>query len=357
MINFFKDWYCRKFSDPEAIVLVLVIFFTLIMFSLVGRILSPLITSIIVAYLLDDTVAWLTRHKLPRTVSVVLTCIFFVGILYTSLFLLFPLLWEQLSHLFEEIPKINAVLNDLVTQFNQRYPDIISVDQMKQLIVSFKSELGTFGHAILTYSISSVTSVISVFVYMYLVPIMVFFLLLDKLEIINWFSKFIPERRRLISQIWYEVDAQIGKYIRAKLIEIIIVTITMMIVFSLFGLKYAFLLAVLSGLSVLIPYVGVVSVTIPIFFVALLQWGFVSLLGYFTLTYLILMFLDGEVLAMLLFSDAVKLHPIAVIVSILFFGSLWGVWGVFFAIPLATVVKAIINAFVSLNPGDVRITK
>lgn len=352
MLNFFKDWYDRKLSDPEAIVLIFVILSTFLMFWLVGGILSPLFTGIIIAYLLDDTVSWLMRRKLPRTLSVIVTCIFFVGILYTGLFLLFPLLWEQLSHLFEEIPKMNAVLNDLLIQFNQRYPDIISVEQMKQFILSFKSELGSFAHLMLTYSLTSVTSVISVFIYLYLVPIMVFFLLMDKQEIIHWFSRFIPERRRLISQVWQEVDAQIGKYIRAKLIEIVIVTATMMIVFSLFGLKYAFLLAVLSGLSVLIPYVGVVSVTIPIFFVALLQWGFVSLLGYFMLTYLVLMFLDGEVLAMLLFSDAVKLHPIAVIVSILFFGSLWGVWGVFFAIPLATLVKAIINAFGSLAPQE-----
>ncbi|MCB1828334.1 MAG: AI-2E family transporter, partial [Coxiellaceae bacterium] len=58
---------------------------------------------------------------------------------------------------------------------------------------------------------------------------------------------------------------------------------------------------------------------------------------------------DGNVLAPLLFSEAVKLHPVAVIVAILVFGAIWGFWGVFFAIPLATIVKAILNAWPTVS--------
>ncbi len=345
-----KDWFKRQFSDPEAIGLVLVILTTFILFKLVGGILSPLIISIVVAYLLDDIVEWLNRHKCPHTLSVIITCVCFVGILYSAIFLLLPLLWEQLSHLFNEIPRIITVTNDLLTQLNQRFPDLVPIDYIKQSILSFKSELGMFGHVIVSYSLSSLTSIISIIVYLFLVPIMVFFLLKDSTLIIQWFSQFIPKRRRLIQQVWTEVDDQIGKYIRAKVIEIFIVAFACTLTFVLFGLKYAILLGVISGLSVLIPYVGVIVVTVPVFVVAFLQWGFAAQFGYLMLVFLLIMVLDGHVLATLLFSEAVKLHPIAVIVSILFFGSLWGFWGVFFAIPLATLVKAIINAFSSLSP-------
>ena len=61
------------------------------------------------------------------------------------------------------------------------------------------------------------------------------------------------------------------------------------------------------------------------------------------ISYLFLQFLDGNVLVPVLFSDAVNLHPIAIIVAILVFGGLWGFWGVFFAIPFATLIKALIN--------------
>ena len=61
--------------------------------------------------------------------------------------------------------------------------------------------------------------------------------------------------------------------------------------------------------------------------------------------YIVIQMLDGNVLVPLLFSEAVNLHPVAIIVAVLFFGGIWGLWGVFFAIPLATLIKAVINAW------------
>jgi putative permease len=62
--------------------------------------------------------------------------------------------------------------------------------------------------------------------------------------------------------------------------------------------------------------------------------------------------LDGNVLVPLMFSEAVNLHPVAIIVAILVFGGLWGFWGVFFAIPLATLVQAVLNAWPRNVPGS-----
>jgi putative permease len=106
------------------------------------------------------------------------------------------------------------------------------------------------------------------------------------------------------------------------------------------------LLAVLMGVQVIIPYIGATLVTFPVLGVAYFQWG---LSGddfmYLVIAYSIIQALDGVVLVPVLFSEAVNLHAIAIIVAILFFGGLWGFWGVFFAIPLATVVKAVLTAW------------
>src|SRR5690606_29576912 len=117
------------------------------------------------------------------------------------------------------------------------------------------------------------------------------------------------------------------------------------ITFSLFGLNYATLLSFLVGLSVIIPYVGAVIVTIPIAIIAYFQWGISSEWSYLMLTYLIIQALDANVLVPLLFSEVVGLHPVAIIIAVLFFGGIWGVGGVFFAIPLATLVQAILKAW------------
>ena len=138
------------------------------------------------------------------------------------------------------------------------------------------------------------------------------------------------------------MDRQIGNYIRGKIIQISIVAVANSLVFLYFELDYAILLAVIIGISVIIPYIGAVIVTFPLILVGYLQWGFSSTLTYMLASYFIVQALDGNLLVPILFSNAVNLHPVAIIVAILFFGSIWGMWGVFFAIPLATLVRTVL---------------
>ncbi|MFA0500414.1 AI-2E family transporter, partial [Vibrio sp. 10N.222.46.A1] len=112
-------------------------------------------------------------------------------------------------------------------------------------------------------------------------------------------------------------------------------------------LRYSALLAVAVGFSVLIPYIGAAAVTVPVAIVGLFQWGLEPQFYWLLLAYGIIQALDGNVLVPVLFSEAVNLHPVAIIVAVLVFGGLWGFWGVFFAIPLATLVKAVWNALPS----------
>ncbi len=105
------------------------------------------------------------------------------------------------------------------------------------------------------------------------------------------------------------------------------------------------LLALMVGLSVIVPYIGAVVVTVPVALVAFFQWGWSSEFLWLLGVYLIVQGLDGNVLVPLLFSEVVDLHPIAIITAVLVFGGLWGFWGVFFAIPLATVVQSILKAW------------
>ena len=90
---------------------------------------------------------------------------------------------------------------------------------------------------------------------------------------------------------------------------------------------------------------GAAVVTIPIAFVAYFQWGFGAEFAYVMIAYVVIQFLDGNILVPLLFSEVVNLHPVAIIAAVLVFGGIWGIWGVFFAIPLATLINAVIKAW------------
>jgi putative permease len=152
-----------------------------------------------------------------------------------------------------------------------------------------------------------------------------------------------------VATVWDEVNGKIAGYVRGKFMEILIIWIITYISFLFIGIDYALLLSFVVGISVLIPYVGAALVTIPVAMVAYFQWGYSSEMMYALIVYGIIQFLDGNLLVPLLFSEMVNIHPAAIIGAVLIFGGLWGVWGVFFAIPLATVIHAVINAWPRLN--------
>jgi len=141
------------------------------------------------------------------------------------------------------------------------------------------------------------------------------------------------------------MDDQIANYIRGKVLEIIIVGSVTFVTFSFFNLPYTALLSVLVGLSVLVPFIGAAIATLPVAAVAGFHFGLTESFAYVIIAYGIIQALDGNVLVPILFSEAVNLHPVSIILAVLFFGGIWGFWGIFFAIPLATLLKAIVTSW------------
>jgi len=234
------------------------------------------------------------------------------------------------------------------------YPKLVSENKVQQIMFAVQKELLSYGQSVLSLSAASVVGLVSALVYLFLVPMMVFFFLKDKATLISWFLQFMPKDRNLSVRVWKEVDIQLGNYVRGKLSEVLILWFVSYITFTTMDLNYAMLLAVLMGVQVIIPYIGATLVTFPVLGVAYFEWGLTGdEFMYIIIAYSIIQALDGVVLVPVLFSEAVNLHAIAIIVAILFFGGLWGFWGVFFAIPLATVVKAVLTAWPKVGDNNI----
>jgi len=206
-------------------------------------------------------------------------------------------------------------------------------------------EISQLGQRALTLSLTSLGNVMSLIIYLVLVPILVFFMLKDREALVGFTLSLLPQKRTLLTRIWHEMDRQIANYIRGKSIEIVIVGTVAYITFAFFGLPYTALLAVLVGFSVLVPYIGAAVATIPVAAVAGFHFGISEQFVYVLVAYGVLQALDGNVLAPVLFSETNNIHPVSIIVAVLFFGGIWGFWGVFFAIPLATLLKALVYAW------------
>jgi putative permease len=258
---------------------------------------------------------------------------------------LIPLLSQQLTQLFGEVPRMIAAGQDYLLQLPELYPALFTAEQINQIIRSVRGEVALFGQSVLSFSVANVVNVFAFAVYAVLVPLMVFFALKDKHKLLDWTANFLPKRRELSWKVWQEVDQKIANYIRGKFIEIAVVWAATFVVFLVMDLNFSLLLSFLVGISVIIPFVGAVAVTVPVALIAFFQWGIDPQLWYLLIAYAIVQILDGNVLVPLLFSEVVNLHPIAIIVAVLFFGGLWGVWGVFFAIPLATLIQAVLNSW------------
>ncbi|HHJ35054.1 MAG TPA: AI-2E family transporter [Gammaproteobacteria bacterium] len=352
MINVIKGWFEKHFSDPQAIILVSIIVLGTILVLYWGTVLTPVLAGIIIAYVLEGLVKRFCTLGMPRFVSFLLSYTLFITALALILFGLVPLVISQVSQLVVDFPRILNKIQQLILTIPEKYP-LFADQEIEKMLGSFSSELVNVGQKLVSVSLSSAVDVFTVLVYLVVVPLLVFFLLKDKTIILQWFRRFLPEDRGLAYSVWKEVDAKMGNYIRGKLLEVVIVGVATFIPLKVMGMNYAATMSLLVGLSVIIPYVGAVAVTIPVAMIAWFQWGASSDFAYLMVAYLVVQFMDGNILVPLLFSEVVNMHPAAIIIAVLFFGGLWGVWGVFFAIPLATLVQAVINSWPSIQAGPV----
>ncbi len=346
-------WYRKYFSDPEGIILAVLLLLGFAVIIFLGDMLAPVLASVIIAYMLDGLVAWLVRHNVGRSTAVLLVFIPFVVISLFMILGLFPLLVGQITQLVQELPTMISSGQARLHRLPELYPQLINDAQVNDLMATIRRSVTDLGQNVVSLSLASLTGFFTMVVYIILVPVLVFFFLKDKDKIISWAAEYLPRERALAAQVSVEMNQQIANYIRGKMTEIIVVGVVSYIVFAVMGLHYAMLLGALVGLSVVIPYIGAAAVTLPVAIIAYFQWGLEAQFAYLMIAYGIIQALDGNLLVPWLFSEAVNLHPVAIIIAVLVFGGFWGVWGVFFAIPLATLVKAVLNAWPRRDDDDV----
>lgn len=345
MIEMLRNWYNRRFSDPQTMGLFAILFVGFVVVYFFSDLIAPLLIAIVLAYLLEWPIRFLTEKcKFPHSVALFLVLGGFFAVIFLMVVFLIPTLWTQTLSLIQDSPKMVNQLQAWLLTLPEHYPSVIDYAMLDSILNTVRDRILGYGESAVKLSISSLMNLVTLGIYTFLVPLMVFFLLKDKTELLSAVSKLLPRNRMLASKVWTEMQTQIANYIRGKLLEILIVALASYIIFCLFGLHYPLLLSVFVGISVLVPYIGAVLVTIPVALVALLQFGPTSTFGYLMAAYVISQLLDGNLVVPFLFSEAVNLHPLTIIVAVLIFGGLWGFWGVFFAIPLATLVKAVWTA-------------
>ena len=306
--------------------------------------------------------------------SSVITMTLFVGVSVGILVFVVPKVMQQGNQFYLNLQKISTEtvnsdngddfdsnmasrISEFVATMPEPIPSMVTEDEIKNMVVSARSVvIANTTNIIKNQVMPSVVNTLSWLMYMVIVPIFVFLMLANKPLLQKRIRTYIlPNNQALIHEFWPQINAQIEGYIRGKLLHITIIAIVNSLAFMVLGLNYALLLGVGVGLSVVIPYVGAVIITVPVLLVSVFQFGMSTSLVWVFAVYIIIQILDSNVLTPLLFSKAMNLDAFSILSAILIFGGLWGFWGVFFSIPLATFIRTLIVNWPSTDENGNRI--
>ena len=330
----------RFFSNEESVYFAILLIFSFFFIIFFGNVLLPVIISIVIAFLLNGFMTTLIKYNMSQKLSLSITLIVFFGF-YLSLFMALPSIGTEINNLLQNLPIIVSSFQQNLIEMNNYF----SEEEIDQIFANLSNQISVLLSSALGQLAGTVSLMFNAILYAIMIPLMVFFFLKDKSILLPIASIILPKENGFMQSVFAEMNDQLFNYVTGKFIEMLLVASASYILFAFLGLPYAVLIAILVGLSVIIPIFGAILVTIPVVLIGLYEWGlsenFYWLLGF----YLLIQILDGNVLVPILFSSRNNLHPVVIIIAVLFFGGIWGFWGLFFAIPLATFVKAIINSW------------
>ncbi|KEI35566.1 AI-2E family transporter [Allofrancisella frigidaquae] len=346
-----KSWYQKKYLNNEPFIFIGLMLFFYLVLTFLGNYIAPILAALVIAYLLDTFVNILHKAtRINRQFLVYFVFIIFLIVLLSVIFVLLPIMINQLIDFIKQGSHTLSSLKNSLEELSLKYPSLLTEDRINNIVswfdtIDWQKLSSNFGSFILQRTAATLPVLFSALIYLFLVPLMIFYFLKDKEKIINWFKGFLPQENGALYYVWNDLKPKLADYVRGKVIEFIIVSITTYIGFAYFDLNYAVLLAFGVGISVIIPYVGMVLVTIPVVMVAMFQYGFSMTFVWMLTVYFTIQALDGNLLVPLLFSEVLNMHPVGVVSAILIFGGMWGLWGIFFAIPLGLLFMSGVNMF------------
>lgn len=335
----------RSISVSPPVLLLVHVLILLAITLLFADVLMPAFLALSGAYLLERPVLWLQRRTVPRVYAVALTMLALIALLWWLLATLFPLVWQQAQAFWLALPELTATGRLYLDQLWSAQPGWLSERQLTLLLQRLEGQSLNFLNTVLASSLTGVAGVFYLLVYLVLLPMMMFFLLKDKTALLAGLQQQFPASSALLKPVWQQLDHQLLGYVQGKLLELVLLAVSCYLLFSLFALPYALLLALLVGLSVFIPYLGIAVVTVPVVLVTIGQWGLSSTSSWILFSYLLLQLLDAYLLVPWLFGRVADINPFYIMLAVLVFGGLFGFWGIVLAIPLASLLKVLLQTF------------
>ena len=344
MYDYLKGFFRNYFYEEEQFAALFILIIAAVLLYFIGSTITPVFISILVAYLLNGVMNFFEEKNYSKKISFYFTFTIFLAF-YLFVLLSLPYVTGQIASLINELPAIVAFVESLFNDLMIRYPNFFTTEQVEEIFASSASLIPSIAEQVLIQLNTSFSAIMNALIFLILTPILVFFFLKDKSEMLSYLTFFLPNKRSLLSKIWSDLNIQLFGYVRGKALEMIIVASVTSMAFLILEVNYSVILGILVGMSVLIPLFGAILVTIPVVAIGLFQWGLDTPFYIFLFVYFMIQILDGNVLFPLLMGNEVNLHPVLIILSILVFGGIWGFWGLLLAVPIATLIRAVFKVW------------
>ena len=344
MFDYLKGFFKNYFYEEEQFAALFLLIIAGILLYFIGSTITPIFVSILIAYLLNGVMNFFEGKNYSKKTAFYFSFTIFL-VFYLIVLVSLPYVTGQIASLINELPAIVAFVQNLFDNLIIRYPNFFTTEQVEEIFASSTSFIPSIAEQVLIQLNTGFSAIMNALIFLILTPILVFFFLKDKSEMLSYVTYFLPNKRILLSQIWSDLNIQLFGYVRGKALEMIIVGSVTTLAFLILGVNYSVILGILVGMSVLIPLFGAILVTIPVVAIGLFQWGLDTPFFIFLFVYLLIQILDGNVLFPLLMGNEVNLHPVLIILAILVFGGIWGFWGLLLAVPIATLIRAVFKVW------------
>jgi len=344
MFDYLKGFFRNYFYEEEQFAALFLLIIAGILLYFIGSTITPIFVSILIAYLLNGVMNFFEGKNYSKKTAFYFSFTIFL-VFYLIVLVSLPYVTGQIASLINELPAIVAFVQNLFDNLITRYPNFFTTEQVEEIFASSTSFIPSIAEQVLIQLNTGFSAIMNALIFLILTPILVFFFLKDKSEMLSYVTYFLPNKRILLSQIWSDLNTQLFGYVRGKALEMIIVGSVTTLAFLILGVNYSVILGILVGMSVLIPLFGAILVTIPVVAIGLFQWGLDTSFFIFLFIYLLIQILDGNVLFPLLMGNEVNLHPVLIILAILVFGGIWGFWGLLLAVPIATLIRAVFKVW------------
>ena len=344
MFDYLKGFFRNYFYEEEQFAALFLLIIAGVLVYFIGSTITPIFVSILIAYLLNGVMSFFEGKNYSKKIAFYFSFTIFL-VFYLIVLVSLPYVTGQIASLINELPAIVAFVQNLFDNLIIRYPNFFTTEQVEEIFASSTSFIPSIAEQVLIQLNTGFSAIMNALIFLILTPILVFFFLKDKNEMLSYVTYFLPNKRILLSQIWSDLNTQLFGYVRGKALEMIIVGSVTTLAFLILGVNYSVILGILVGMSVLIPLFGAILVTIPVVAIGLFQWGLDTPFFIFLFVYLLIQILDGNVLFPLLMGNEVNLHPVLIILAILVFGGIWGFWGLLLAVPIATLIRAVFKVW------------